>query len=324
MKKRDISVYMMNYVDTHYGKQDKGGADEAFVHIVEAFKEDVNRDFATDQDLCFLLQSVHIPNHYAVNGSKEKLFSKLTEVLFAVWAERMAFESLIPTQKSNREDVLVMGERALVVADVKTFRMGRSQLAPNIKDFIKVSSFKKWIDQADNSEHEAVGGLIVFPESHEWAGQSEVYRLCSLSDTPIVMLSFERLALLLKYKQHFDPQRFFELWDYDLLFPEALSGSDNKIRYHETIIAVFADWLPTVWGSPEHEQFSLEQEQFSAFIKESTVNQADIRSKQVDQTNKAIVKAMTEHQVRERLVQLMNEKEMNDLEQQKLNTLRFR
>lgn len=324
MKKKEISRYIERFVDTYYGSDENAGADEAFVQIVDTFRHNIALNFHDNRTFAFLLQAIYIPNHYEKNGSKEKLFSKLVEVLVAEWAERMGLTAVIPTQKSNREDVRINGTDQVIVADVKTFRMGRSQLAPNIKDFIKVSSFKKWIKQANTSEHEALGGMIVYPESHEWAGQSEVYRLCSMSDTPIVMLSYEKLAFLLLYKHYFDTQRFFELWDYDLVFPEELSGLDNKTRYHETINAVFADWLPTVWESSEHEQFTLEQEQFYVFIKQSTIDSADEASKQIDDKNQLIVKAMTDGQVRKLLVRLMNEKELCQLEQQKLNTLRFR
>lgn len=323
MTKQESIHYIMKFVDAHYKYEDRQGADERFGEIVESFREAVKRDFSTDRAFEQLLLAIYIPDHYEQNGSKEKLYSKLIEVLVAIWSERMGFNAHIPTQKSNREDVRIAFKDKLIVADVKTFRMGRSQQAPNIKDFIKVSSFRKWMTQAESPDHAVLGGLITYPKSHEWSEKSEVYRLCSLKDTPIVMLSYNELAMLLHYKNAFDTSRFFELWDYETLFPAAHSSVSNKKHYHAAIDHVIKDWLKDV-KSTQYKRFVTKQQRQYEAVKESHLELLGHIKEQIEIKAEKETAKKTEEEVRAELIRLMMLMESERLEKYEANIESFR
>lgn len=169
----------------------------------------------TDEELInYLLYSIYIPDEYSHDSSEETLFSKLIEVLVSSFFNRLGVESIYITTKSGREDVTLFfapGQNDAVVTDVKTFRLGRSQKAPNVKDFVKPSDFEtEWATKHKSS----IGGLIVFPKSHEWTKNSQVYAYCSNPNFPILMLSYTHLVLLLKFKQNYSIEDLKSLWDY--------------------------------------------------------------------------------------------------------------
>lgn len=105
--------------------------------IASAFKKHLSSHY-DDEKFCKLLSCAgFIPDFYPNDSSEETLFSKLTKVLVAEWADRMGFESNIVKTKSGYEDInFSIGEKT-VVCDAKSFRLGRSQQAPNVKDFLK-------------------------------------------------------------------------------------------------------------------------------------------------------------------------------------------
>jgi len=108
-----------------------------------------------------------------------------------------------------------------IVCDTKVFRLGRSQKAPNVKDFLKLASVRLWIDNLEkNKKKHVIGGLVTYSSLHEWESDSEVYEECTNPETPVVMLPYEILALLLKYKNRYTLHDLIKIWDY----------SGNKIR----------------------------------------------------------------------------------------------
>lgn len=89
--------------------------------------------------------SCFIPDTYKNNGKKEKLYTKLAEVLVAEWWKRVGGQAIVQTKKSRIEDVELTFKTKSIVCDAKIFRLGRSQKAPNPKDFLKLTSVKKWM-----------------------------------------------------------------------------------------------------------------------------------------------------------------------------------
>jgi len=237
----------MNYVDSKY-TSDIEKSDDEFAILCDDFQQQVERTFQNDDDFIKLLQSVYIPDVYTENGSKEKLYTKLVEVLVAIWAERLGYESFVLTKKSGTEDIRFSLDNKIVVSDVKTFRLGRSQKAPNVKDFLKLESVRHWIDncKSENQANDVIGGLITYTSSHEWSRESEVYIQCSSKETPVIMLPYEILALFLNFKDEFDPARLFELWDFDTIFPNPLPGKKNKELYWRAINSKILDILEDV------------------------------------------------------------------------------
>lgn len=116
----------------------------------------------------------------------------------------------------------------------KVFRLGRSQKAPNVKDFLKLASVETWIDNLNKKyamngrSHKVTGGLVTYSSLHEWEGSSEVYEECTNHKTPVIMLPYEVMALLLKYKNRFDLPDFLKMWDYS---KNQVKTSRNKSDY---------------------------------------------------------------------------------------------
>lgn len=142
----------------------------------------------------------------------------------------MGFSAEIIKQKSSKEDVCIEISNKKIVCDAKSFRLGRSQKAPNAKDFLKLEDIRKWMGNYGN----AIGGLVTYPCTHEWLDSSDVYLYCSTKDVPTVMLPYKYLAFALKYKSRFNPENFLKLWDYANIFPSKLPKNmqgGNKKAY---------------------------------------------------------------------------------------------
>lgn len=204
--------------------------------LVAKFQEDIKK--LDDDDFIEMMISCFIPDTYRDNGKKEKLYTKLSEVVIGEWWKRLGGEFIIPTKKSGTEDVELINENISVVCDAKIFRLGRSQKAPNVKDFLKLASVKTWMDNLEkrysqnNKIQKAIGGMVTYSSLHEWEGESEVYLECTNKDTPVVMLSYEILALLLKYKSKFKVRDLLKMWDYEKLFYNA---TKSKVKYWNVI-----------------------------------------------------------------------------------------
>lgn len=124
-------------------------------------KSMTNDDFAL-----LVMHSGYIPEFYLPDSSQETLYSKLIESLVCEWARRIGFtDSFLQTQKSNKEDVTIKRRNNVIVCDAKSFRLGRSQAAPNVKDTIKKQAYTTWLDQYNETK---VGGLVTFPSLHDW------------------------------------------------------------------------------------------------------------------------------------------------------------
>ena len=188
----------------------------------------------SDDELCnLLIISGYIPDMYIHDSSEETLYTKLCEVLEVVWAKRMGFKSNFVTQKSSYEDVVIYINKSVIVSDTKTFRLGRSQAAPNVKDLVKPEDYRKWLaryqDQTTN-----LGGLVVFPQLHEWSRGSDAHYYCSDKNNPIVMLPFHYLAYLLdsKNRLNYETSKLTLLWDYKKIFPNKVK---DRICYWKTV-----------------------------------------------------------------------------------------
>lgn len=191
--------YFKNIVDRYYPDENRPAVDiQAVVSVVkEEIKELPDADFSEVIISCF------IPDLYSGMGKCEKLFTKLTELMVGEWWRRMGGAYNLPTKKSGTEDVELICDKISIVCDAKVFRLGRSQKAPNVKDFLKLASVRLWIDNLNDNyrknhvDRSVIGGLVTYSSLHEWESDSEVYEECTNHDTPVVMLPYEALALLL-------------------------------------------------------------------------------------------------------------------------------
>jgi hypothetical protein len=197
------------------------------------FRDDVLMNLSNDEFIEQLIILGYIPDLYLSDSSQETLYTKLTEVVVSEWARRMGYESKYVKQKSSYEDVDIIIPEGTIVCDAKSFRMGRSQKSPNVKDFVKPEDYKKWL-----SRHECgIGGLVAYPCLHEWTGKSDAFKYCSSKNNPIVMLPYKYLAYILKYNN--GSLDISKLWEYESIFDNSVNNSvDYWKKMNEVIINI--------------------------------------------------------------------------------------
>lgn len=230
----DNVFYFKNIVDQKYPDENKATVDiqAAVMQTAESLKK------LTDDQFIEVMISCFIPDLYSGMGKREKLFTKLTELMVGEWWRRMGGEYNLPTKKAGTEDVELKYNNSSIVCDAKVFRLGRSQKAPNVKDFLKLASVGLWISNLKQKyakqgiNRNVIGGLVTYSSLHEWESDSEVYEECTNHDTPVVMLSYEVLAMLLKYKNRVDLNEFLKLWEYNA--NNVITSRDKK-RYWQYI-----------------------------------------------------------------------------------------
>lgn len=229
MSKNIDYMFMMNYVDTFFSNNSIINSDEIAKSFSDYLKELDDTDFINK-----LIYTGYIPDTYESDSSEETLFTKLVEVMTAEWARRMGFNSEYVKQKASYQDVNIIIDNKIIVCDSKSFRLGRSQAAPNVKDFLKLADISKWLDRYPVEQR--LGGLVVYPCKHEWTKGSDAYQYCSTKSIPTIMLPYKYLAFLLYYSKTYNTKNLKKLWDFNRLFPESLKNkSTNKKEYWKKI-----------------------------------------------------------------------------------------
>lgn len=188
---------------------------------VEAFSNKLTD--MPDPELAFLLvHSGFIPDHYGDDSSDETLYSKLIETLVAECGRRIGHATTLPTAKASYEDVTFINGDAVIVSDIKSYRLGRSQQAPNVKDVIKAEDYNKWLQK--RPETNKCGGLVVFPSRFDFSKGSDVYLYASnpTEGRRILILFFEHLAFLLVNRDKLTERNIFDIIDnYPTYFEKA-------------------------------------------------------------------------------------------------------
>ncbi len=239
--------YFKDIVDSYYPTENGPAVD--IRSVVSEVREGIEK--LSDADFIEVIISCFIPDLYSGMGKCEKLFTKLTELMVGEWWRRMGGSYNLPTKKSGTEDVELIYGTVSIVCDAKVFRLGRSQKAPNVKDFLKLESVKRWIDNLNFNYKKrkmnrfVIGGLVTYSSLHEWESDSEVYEECTNHDTPVVMLPYEVLALLLKYKERVQISRFVTLWNYS---ENGVKTDRQKSRYW-TYVSDFICRLLSISGA---------------------------------------------------------------------------
>ena len=274
-------------------------------------KSMTNDDFAL-----LVMHSGYIPEFYLPDSSQETLYSKLIESLVCEWARRIGFtDSFLQTQKSNKEDVTIKRRNNVIVCDAKSFRLGRSQAAPNVKDTIKKQAYTTWLDQYNETK---VGGLVTFPSLHDWKKGSEAYYYFTEGNPPIMMLFYEQMAYMLKKGISYKQVIIF-LNNYDKIFPEA---KQDRSYY---------------WDGVKNHLLAPTQKDraaYNRFMEEA----AKIIKKKVNHVISQIVEYLTEKrgmiefelqqlsidELRNIAIEARYKNECEDIERQQYNILRFR
>ena len=186
--------------------------------VEQLFSQELVNMSNTDFEF-LLLHCGYIPDYYGKDSSEETLYSKLVESVVCEWARRIGFSgSFLQKQKSNKEDVTLVKDDNVIVCDAKSFRLGRSQAAPNVKDTIKKEAYTTWLSAYD--ENKRVGGLTTFPSMHNWKRGGAAYHYYTEGNPSIMILFYEQMAYILRAGISADSIIGF-LKNYAEIFPEA-------------------------------------------------------------------------------------------------------
>ena len=261
-----------------------------------------------------LCHNGYIPEFYGHDSSQETLFSKLIESLVCEWAKRIGFrESILQKQKSNKEDITIRKDNLVIVCDAKSFRLGRSQAAPNVKDTVKKAAYLSWLDQYDSSNR--VGGLITFPSLHDWQRQSEAYKYFTEGAPPIMLLFYEQLSfLLINGYSEVDIITFMK--KYNEIFPVS---SEKRHVYEKGLV----DNL----FSRNIDEYNRFQSFFSNIIKEKvsyTIQKIDDYLLKTRVEIERDISNMTEIEIQNIAINTLYENKCKQLVDQKENIIKFR
>lgn len=290
--------------------------------VSELFLDELQRDFEEEKKyIVFLICAGFIPEEYAEDSSEETLYSKLIEAVVCDWAHRIGLSASLVKQKASKEDITIsFNDGNYIVCDAKSFRLGRSQKAPNVKDFVKPEAFKLWINQYETKSTK--GGLVTYPVLHEWEKKSDVYKHCSDKENPIVMLPYRYLALIYSKRKSFKIESFLSLWDYNKIFPSVANGKENKKQYWEIIRKQLSIILNI--QSSDIDQFDNEadkiEEQYVDFIIQSLNDNKDLIENNVKQE----VDNLSEDVLREELFEYRIKSETEDIQNRIQRINRFR
>lgn len=128
-----------------------------------------------------------IPEDIGHDSSEEKLYTKVSDILFAKALKEMNFEVTVLRERSNCADIVAQSKYHgySLVGDAKSFRLSRT--AKNAKDF-KVDSMIHW--REDNDFSVLVCPYFQYPKSN-----SQIYR--SALNGNISLFSWEYLYVIL-------------------------------------------------------------------------------------------------------------------------------
>lgn len=227
VKERRLSYdYIETFIENHHSDwsnaPDTDGISIKFAKEIEGLSK---------QDLAFLIcHSGYIPELYGHDSSQETLYSKLIEVLVCEWAVKIGFTgSFVQTQKSSREDVTIIKDKTVIVCDAKSYRLGRSQAAPNVKDTLKKADYRKWLSNYPDDKFEPLAGLVTFPSLHKWRKGGDAILYATDHSIPIPILFYEQMAFFLVQEVGADALIDF-IKKYSEHFPTPTSNQHDYLR----------------------------------------------------------------------------------------------
>lgn len=221
-----------------------------------------------------LLHCGYIPDYYGKDSSQETLYSKLVESMVCEWARRVGFtNSFLQKQKSNKEDITIKKGDKVIVCDAKSFRLGRSQAAPNVKDTIKKQAYTTWLSAYDVNNR--VGGLTTFPSMHNWKKGGEAYIYYTESNPPIMILFYEHLSYILN--QNITADKIIDVYNnYGQLF--STPNRDQSIYWSAIYRALFDD-------SDTFHNYIIESKKY---IMEKVFHTKEVLVKKLEQCSKGV------------------------------------
>lgn len=278
--------FIEKFIEENVADWSKWNVDIQTDDIEALFSEKISEMENTEFEF-LLLHSGYIPDYYGKDSSQETLYSKLVEALVCEWAKRIGFtESHLQKQKSNKEDITIKLENQVIVCDAKSFRLGRSQAAPNVKDVIKKEAYTTWLTAYDDEAR--IGGLTTFPSMHDWEKGGAAYSYYTEGNPAIMLLYYEQMAYMIRHQ--IDASQVIEfLNSYPETFPEP---SKDKTFYWKGI----RDYL---FNDDSYERY---MEEAAEYVKEKvvhTIDSLDNRVKAIRESVDNQLAEMTDEEIRE-------------------------
>ena len=238
-------------------------------------------------EFCELLEVTgYIPDTYPPDSSRETLFSKLIEQVVCEWSKRCGFQqSYLQTQKSSVEDITITDGMNVIVADAKTFRLGRSQTAPNVKDVIKQGDYRKWIQKHKNQTR--LGGIVTFPHKFEWKTSNDVHSYLTGSSNPILLFYHYHLLAMIKFDiSRQEILNFFA--NHQRYFPSIIPKSANPKNHYFSI-------LKTHFFGTKRDEYLGYKEEVSLKIKRLKANAIQRLNSKITEIEQRISEEMDQH-----------------------------
>ena len=144
-------------------------------------------DISRTDVLALITEIGIIPEDIAHDSSEEKLYAKVSDILFAKALKEMNFEVTVLRERSDCADIIAQSKYHgySLIGDAKSFRLSRT--AKNAKDF-KVDSMAHWREDNDFS-------VLVCPYFQYPKNNSQIYR--SALNGNVSLFSWEYLYILL-------------------------------------------------------------------------------------------------------------------------------
>ena len=178
--------------------------------------EDISRT-----DVLGLIKDIGIiPEDIVHDSSEEKLYTKVSDILFARALKEMNFETVVLRERANCADIIAQSKfhNYSFVGDAKAFRLSRT--ATNPKDF-KVESMVHW--KADNDFSILVCPYFQYPKRN-----SQIYG--SALNGNVSLFSWEYLYIILSLNiQESETMDLRELWNqsYNIMQQTNMADANN-------------------------------------------------------------------------------------------------
>ena len=174
----------MNYIDLRSLIRENSNLDFA---AVSNNLQNILFDISRTDVLSLITEIGIIPEDIGHDSSEEKLYTKVSDILFAKALKEMNFEVTVLRERSNCADIIAQSKyhNYSLVGDAKAFRLSRT--AKNAKDF-KVDSMVHW--KEDNDFSVLACPYFQYPKSN-----SQIYR--SALNGNVSLFSWEYLYIIL-------------------------------------------------------------------------------------------------------------------------------
>jgi len=221
-------------------------------------------------------------------------------------------------EKFRKEDVTYTINGKVVVSDAKSFRLGRSQAAPNVKDAIKRGDYQKWLSAYNAANR--LGGLITFPSQHDWKTRSDAYSYVSDASDPIMLIFYEHMAYLTVHADDAKARGGVAsiLEDYGAVFPQG--ASKQRADYWSAMIPRFSQLA----ASDDLTAFMALVQPVVSDAVQWAETRLTARVEAIRHAAQTEVDALNDHELREQLVASIADRKSVNLLRYLKNIRRFR